>query len=66
MKRGIRPWCRKLAILILAIPLMQVDCFRVIQRETEVLFSPTASPSLIYQSFLFNKFGPEIWQIFKP
>ncbi|HOW70752.1 MAG TPA: hypothetical protein PKY77_09135 [Phycisphaerae bacterium] len=66
MKRGIRPWCRKLAILILVIPLMQVNCLRVIQQETEVLFSPLSSPSLIYQSFLFSKFGPAIWQIIKP
>lgn len=66
MKRGIRPWSRKLAILILTLPLMGVDCFRIIQQETEVLFSPQSSPTLIYQSFLFNKLGPVIWQIIKP
>ncbi|MBP7936488.1 MAG: hypothetical protein KA354_17755 [Phycisphaerae bacterium] len=66
MKRGIRPWCRKLAIPILVLPLMEVNCFRILQQETEVLFSPQSSPSLIYQSVLFSKLGPVIWQIIKP
>lgn len=66
MQRRIRSWYRTLAVLMLVLPLMQLDCFRIIQQETEVLFSPLSSPSLIYQSFLFNKLGPVIWQIIKP
>ncbi len=60
-----RTWIVRLTILFVSFPLLQGGCTRLWQREMEVLVAHEASPTLINQSFLFNRFGPAIWQVIK-
>ena len=53
-----------LAVLFAGLPLLQGGCIGDIQREMEVLFATAASPALIHDSAIVDRFGLEFLKFF--
>ncbi len=64
MTRWLGVWARRAALVGMSGWLFQAGCARAITQELEVLFAAVASPTQIYDSFLVNRFGPEILRLF--
>jgi hypothetical protein len=64
MTRRLHVWTRWLALLGMSGWLFQAGCVRIVEQQIQVLFSPDAVPTLIYDSPLVNFFGPGILTLF--
>jgi len=64
MRMRIIAWAWKLAIVALSGQLFMSGCVRNLQQEIEVLLAPAANPTLLYDSWVFNQFGPRFMVFF--
>jgi len=55
-------WIRRVVALLAYVFLLQAGCLRDIQRELEILWAPEANLDSVYNSTLFDLFGPGILQ----
>ena len=64
MRLKMASWIWQVAMLGAGWQLLQGGCVGDIQREMEVLFAPEASPTLIHDSFIVDRFGLEFLKFF--
>ena len=64
MRLKMASWIWRAAMLTIGWSLLQGGCVGDIQREMEVLFATEASPTLIHDSAIVDRFGLEFLKFF--
>jgi len=64
MRRSLAAVTWKLLMVGMSWHLLQTGCVRDLQREMEVLFAPEANSTLLYDSWVFNRLGPDFLAFF--